>query len=475
MFRLTSEPVDPPAFAQPHAGGVVIFEGLVRDHAEGRAVLRLEYEAYPELAVAEGNRLVAEAIERFGLTAAEVIHRTGMLEIGDVAVWIRTAAAHRREAFAGCEWIIDQLKVRVPIWKRETYADGDSGWIGADAVGTNPDFDRAFLERQIRLDEVGEEGQARLAKARVLLVGVGGLGCASLPYLCAAGIGTLGIADPDSVEISNLHRQILYQAQEVGRSKVERAAAFARKLRPTVQIETYVEPVHASNVESLVRSYDWVVDGTDSLAVKQRLNRACRAAGVPLTTASVHRFEGHLATVAPGGPCLECLFDPWPVDGCVSTCAETGVMGFVPGTLGILQAAEVIQGLLNGHAPLASHLLLVDLRNFETRRLARSVRPGCPACAGEPISADPLQVSTLAEASARFGSFELVDIRESDEAPPLAQAHRRIAGSSLRPEDLHPPSVLVCATGKRSLEWARRLQGQGLDSVVSLEGGLRSA
>lgn len=132
MFKLSLDPIAPAPMDLPGAGGYVCFEGKVRNIANGREVFRLEYEAYPEMAEAEGNKLVAEAVAQFGLIAAQIVHRVGILEIGETAVVIQTASRHRREAFAGCEWLIDELKQRVPIWKRESYADGDSGWIGID-------------------------------------------------------------------------------------------------------------------------------------------------------------------------------------------------------------------------------------------------------------------------------------------------------------------------------------------------------
>ena len=132
MFKLTREPITVPEMAVASAGGFVSFEGKARDHHQGRQVLALEYEAFDEMAQTEGDRLLVEAVERFGVLRAECIHRVGRLEIGETAVWIGVAAAHRAEAFDACEWIIDELKVRVPIWKKEHFADGDSGWVGID-------------------------------------------------------------------------------------------------------------------------------------------------------------------------------------------------------------------------------------------------------------------------------------------------------------------------------------------------------
>lgn len=473
MFRLTTDPIQ--VVHQDHlgAGGFVSFEGKVRDHADGREVLRLEYEAYPELAQSEGDKLAREAVERFGLISATIVHRVGVLELGETAVLIQTAAAHRRQAFASCEWIIDQLKFRVPIWKRETYADGDSGWVGADAHGSGPNVDTEYFERQVRLPEVGAEGQLKLSAARVLLVGVGGLGSGSLPYLVAAGIGAIGLVDPDEIELSNLHRQVIYGTDEVGRSKVERAANFARKLRPGITVDVHPVALGSGNVDALVASYDWVVDGTDSLAVKALLNAACRRHRKPLVTASVHRFEGHLMTVLPDGPCLNCLFPTWPADSCVGSCAETGVLGVVPGLFGVLQANEVLKGILGFGEMLGDKLLLLDLRTGGTELISRANRENCLGCAGEMShDPDPIEIESIAEAKRRFGSYQLVDIRELYEKPDIRLPHVRQPMSRFDSSSLAGNIVLCCAAGVRSFHLAAILRSQGFKSVYSLRGGM---
>lgn len=472
MFRLSHDPIEPEFVESDAAGGFVTFEGKVRNHANLRTVVALEYEAYEELAVSEGNRLVAEAVERFRLDTAHVCHRLGRLEIGDTAVVIQTSAAHRREAFGGCEWILDQLKHRVPIWKRETYADGDSGWVGADAPGGLPDLESQLTQRQRRLAEIGDQGQARLKETSVLLVGSGGLAAGCLPYLAAAGIGTIGLIDDDVVDLSNLHRQVLFAVEDVGRLKVERAAQFVNRLAPTATVHRHAERLSESNVDRFVASYDWIVDGTDNLPTKFMLNEACHRHGKPLVTASVHGFEGQLLTVVPGGPCLRCLFPTAPASRCVGTCAENGILGVVPGTLGILQANEVLKGVL-GFGELHSHrTLLVDLRS-ETLSIGRDVNPKCPVCGdGEDVS-DPCEIGSVDEARSRFGEFTWVDIRELDELPELKVDHVRLPFSSLT--ELPPGNlVVVCETGTRSLRIAARSLAAGRPNVVSLRGGVAS-
>jgi molybdopterin/thiamine biosynthesis adenylyltransferase len=416
--------------------------------------------------ISEGNALLDEAKATFGLLHASVIHRTGTLVIGESAVLIQVAAPHRREAFAGCEWIIDQLKVRVPIWKRETYADGDSGWVGADAKADNSRFDDLFFERQMRLGEVGPEGQQKLKNTRVLLVGVGGLGSGCLPALVGAGIGSIGFVDGDIVELSNLHRQTIYVSTDVGRSKTERAAAFAIRLRPNVHTEVFPEPITEANVDKLVGAYGWIIDGTDSLEVKFLLNAACKKAGKPLVTASIHRFEGHIMTITPGGPCLNCLFPEPPATDSVGTCAEEGVMGVLPGIFGMLQANEVLKGILGYGDVLSHHLMTFDLRTGKTQMIERSHRDDCAGCRGEFSG----MILSLDEARTKLGKFRLIDIRENPEHC-LPVDHEKISAFDLIADPGDGPIVVSCNRGSSSLRTVQQLRKMGFSNVYSLRGG----
>src|SRR3954454_6054450 len=236
----------------PTAGGYASFEGWVRNHNEGHKVRHLEYEAFEQLAVKEGERIVAEAIKRFGIERAACVHRVGDLAIGDMAVWVGASARHRDEAFRACRFIIDEVKHRVPIWKKEHYVNGDSGWVNCERcalpgehehehehaqahahahgkhpprTATAPDY-----SRQIALREVGSAGQARLRAASVLVVGAGGLGVPVLQYLAGAGVGHIGIIDGDRLEPSNLHRQTWYALADCGQEKAVLAAARVRAL-----------------------------------------------------------------------------------------------------------------------------------------------------------------------------------------------------------------------------------------------------
>ena len=460
-FLLSTTPIAPVPMQHEEAGGFVVFEGKVRNHAEGHTVVGLEFEAFAEMATTQGEALVDEAIERFSLLDARVIHRVGKLVIGDTAVVVQTASAHRRESFEACEWIMDQIKWRVPIWKRETYSTGVAEWVipGQAASGQ---LDDAMFARQMRLPEIGEEGQAALAKARVLLVGVGGLAAGSLPSLVGSGIGTLGLVDADLVEVSNLHRQTLFGASDVGRMKVERAAVFARRLRPNLTVQTFPVRLTESNAEQIVSGYDWIVDGTDSLSTKFLLDRVCQRLRRPLVTASVHQFEGQLLTVQPEGPSLADLFPEPPPDHCVGTCAQSGVLGVVPSLMGVLQANEVIKGIL-GLPILDRTLLLFDFRTLEATTIRRKAS-GIQAPADSPWDIEPT--------TENLNSFDLVDIRDMDETPELTHPHKRVPLHACYEAEWQRPTLFVCASGRRSYRLVADLRAQGVRDVFSLLGGI---
>jgi adenylyltransferase/sulfurtransferase len=472
-FDLTNAPIPevPLLPANLSAGAVSAFVGYVRDHNEGRPVRRLEYEAYPELAQKEGERIVGEALGRFPILDARCRHRTGVLELGDVAIRVEAAGAHRAEAIRACEWIVEEVKRRVPIWKKEHYADGDSGWVNATTPGHAEVTSDDYYRRQASLAEVGSAGQASLADLRILVVGAGGLGCPALAYLAGAGVGHLTVVDPDRVEASNLHRQVLFGIDDLGMAKAVAAARRLRALNPFITANPIEAAVTASNAVELVAAHDLVLDGTDRLATKFLLNRVCVALGKPLLVASVHRFEGQLQLVRPGGPCLECLWPEPPADGCVGTCAEVGVLGVTPGVLGTLQATEAIKWRLGLPGPVSDgSLLLFDLLSLRSQTLRLPRRADCPVCGP---SAEPLRgIEEIELAHPDLGAFEIVDIREPDEveADPLAGVPNRPLSTWTVPEGGTRPLLLVCARGVRSGRLARQLREAGY-AAYSLRGG----
>jgi adenylyltransferase/sulfurtransferase len=525
-FCFSSERIDPErlraGLERAAAGGYASFEGWVRDHNDGRHVRHLEYEAYAALAVREGERIVEEAIARFGVLAARCVHRVGDLAIGDLAVWVGVSSAHRAEAFAACRYIIDEVKHRLPIWKKEHYSDGDSGWVNCEACAqphaaheqgheraaahehahshANAHMEPATApyvpdySRQTVLPEVGAAGQARLAAASVLVVGAGGLGVPVLQYLAAAGVGRIGIADGDRVEASNLHRQPLYRAADIGASKVEAAARELRSLNPTVRVDVHAEAIDAGNVDRLVAGYDLVVECTDNFRAKFRLNDAVVRHGKPCVFASIYQYEGQLQVYRPDAhwPCLRCLWPEAPLDGVVGNCAAAGVLGPVPGALGAMQAMQALQILLESPHDATPSLVVFDLSALTSRRVRTQRNPDCrheravaddtgwtSNATHEAALARPLELEFETLADARASGLELIDIRERwerDDDAPESRIERHLPLSELMQGQAEWPGsgryLLVCAHGVRSLALAERLRERGHEEVYSMRGGL---
>jgi sulfur-carrier protein adenylyltransferase/sulfurtransferase len=337
--------------------------------------------------------------------------------------------------------------------------------------------------RQILLKEIGPDGQAKLARARVLIVGAGGLGSPVLQYLAGAGVGRLGVVDADTLDASNLHRQPIYALADTGASKVELARAAILAINPSLTVDTYPERFTADNALDLVRAYDVVVDCSDNFRTKFLLNDAAVLARRPAVFASVYQYEGQLQVYKPepSHACLRCLWPDATADGVVGNCAEAGVLGPVPGTFGSLQALLTLKILLGLPGQLGGELLLLDFTNFSSTKLKAPRRSACtaPACAlihdipGEEKDIE-IELSSLAAASERH--LEVIDIRTAEEIATQPAKARHIAMPTLlaNPDLLSATGryLLVCASGKRSLATARELRKRGL-AVHSLAGGLQ--
>lgn len=484
-FEFSATPIEGSALAaplaNPGAGGFAAFEGRVRDRNEGREVLALDYEAFEALALAEGARIVQDALDRHGATAARCVHRLGHLSVGDVAVWVGVSAPHRAEAFAACRAIIDAVKHGLPIWKKEHYADGDSGWVNCQHAVHAQHFD---YSRQLALPEVGHEGQSRLEQARVLVIGAGGLGCAVLASLAGAGVGSLTIVDHDRVDASNLHRQPLYRIADVGRLKAEAAAERLAAYNPEIRVTALPRRFDAAVAGELVTDVDVVVDCTDNFASKFLVNDAAMHARVPAVLASVYQYEGQLQVVRAdrGGSCLRCQWPEPTRDGLVGNCVESGVLGPVPALLGQMQAMEVLKLLLGLPGQLEDELLLVDLLSQGVRRLAAPRNPGCAGrCVriGTGLQADGDVDVTLPLTAAAAAGYRIVDIREPMECefePMPVTGHESVPLGRLLDGALEVdgdrPCLLVCAHGVRSRAAAEFLRARGHANVWSLRGGL---
>lgn len=246
-----------------------------------------------------------------------------------------------------------------------------------------------FTEDQIRrysrhiiLPDVGGKGQKKLLAARVLIVGMGGLGSPAALYLAAAGIGTLGLLDFDVVELSNLQRQVIHTTQDVDRLKVDSAAETIKAINPDVSVNIHNERASSENIMDIISEYDLVLDGTDNFPTRFLINDACVLAGKTNVYGAVFQFEGQISVFSPhqGGPCYRCLIPEMPPPGSVPSCQEAGVLGVLPGVVGVLQATEVIKMILGIGKPLLGRLMLFDALSMETFEVKLDRKNDCPVC-----------------------------------------------------------------------------------------------
>jgi sulfur-carrier protein adenylyltransferase/sulfurtransferase len=342
--------------------------------------------------------------------------------------------------------------------------------------------------RQILLKEIGQQGQAKLKQARVLIVGLGGLGSPVMQYLAGAGVGFLGLVDADVLDASNLHRQPIYELADVGKPKAELARAAIAAINPAVEVEAFAARFNADNALELIERHDVVVDCSDNFRTKYLINDAAVLAQKPAVFASVYQYEGQLQVYKPDPrhACLRCLWPDAIADGVVGNCAAAGVLGPVPGAFGSLQALLTLKILLQLGAQLEGELLLLDFMNFSSLKIRAPRRAECaaPKCAHiqAPMREDrdieiawDIAWDSLANAAAQ--GFDVIDIRTAEEvaARPAAARHIPMHQLLANPELLgvSRPALLVCATGKRSLAAAQALRNRGL-MVRSLAGGLQN-
>ena len=367
---------------------------------------------------------------------------------------------------------------------------------------TNDEIER--YSRHLILPELGMEGQRRLKAGRVLMVGAGGLGSPVGLYLAAAGVGRIGLVEFDRVDVTNLQRQVLHGTKDVGRPKLDSAIERMHDLNPHVEVTGHATRLTRDNALELVRSHDLVVDGTDNFATRYLVNDACVLTGRPNVYASIFRFEGQASVFATAeGPCYRCLYPTPPPPGAVPSCAEGGVLGVLPGLLGVVQATEALKLLAGIGEPLVGRLLLVDALGMRFRTVKVRRDPRCPACgtreirslqdyealcagpaahdappAGALLAVAEITPAELAAKRARRDDFQLVDVRD-----PHEWAIGRIPGATLLPLGGLPGSaegaldparevVVYCKGGVRSRKAALALAEVGFTRVSSLTGGI---
>jgi molybdopterin/thiamine biosynthesis adenylyltransferase/rhodanese-related sulfurtransferase len=346
--------------------------------------------------------------------------------------------------------------------------------------------------RHLLIPEVGLAGQEKLAAARVLCVGAGGLGSPVLAYLAAAGVGRIGIVDDDTVDLTNLQRQILYTMDDIGAPKAATAAERLRALNPQVALDAIPVRFSAVNARELVRLYDVVVDGTDTFGSRYLINDACVLEGKPDVYGSIFRFDGQVSVFgARGGPCYRCLYPQPPPDHLVPTCAEGGVLGALAGMIGTWQAAEALKLVLGIGSPLVGRLLLVDALDARVREVRVARDPACPLCGDTPSIRELDDAPSVPPASRRVAELAAgeLDAVLADPAARLLDVrdpHERIFGSlpgaieipageleaRLHELDTARTYVVACRVGAKSRWAAERLRDAGFAKLYHLTGGL---
>jgi molybdopterin/thiamine biosynthesis adenylyltransferase/rhodanese-related sulfurtransferase len=362
--------------------------------------------------------------------------------------------------------------------------------------------DLSRYSRHLILPEVGMEGQRHLKAARVLCVGTGGLGSPLALYLTAAGIGTLGLVDFDVVDSSNLQRQIIHSTKDIGRKKIDSAEEKLSALNPAINIVKHETMLSSANALDILKDYDIVADGTDNFPTRYLVNDACVLLGKPNVYGSIFRFEGQASVFATeAGPCYRCLYPEPPPPGLVPSCAEGGVLGILPGLVGVIQATEVIKLILGKGDSLVGRLLLVDALNMRFRELKLRKNPECPVCGTNPtvtalidyehfcgiVPETPQEKNvkngipqlTVKELKARRDAGDdifLLDVREPYEVQ-IAQIGGTVIPQNDVPNRLAEiprdrEIVVHCRSGARSQRIAEFLKQSGYTQVVNLAGGI---
>ncbi|GAA5139683.1 molybdopterin-synthase adenylyltransferase MoeB [Prosthecobacter algae] len=362
-----------------------------------------------------------------------------------------------------------------------------------------PDLAPAELQRYARhlaMPEFGLAAQKKLKAARVLCIGAGGLGSPISMYLAAAGVGTLGLVDPDVVEVSNLQRQLLFGQSDIGRPKLEAARDRLLDINPHLEVRMHREMFTAANAREIAADYDLLIDGTDNFPTRYLSNDTAVWLGKPNVYGSILRFEGQVAVFAPhlGAPCYRCMSPTPPKPGLVPSCAEGGVLGVLPGLVGTMQALEAIKLITGIGQPLLGKLLHVDALSLRFRTFTLRRDPDCPVCGENPTITEPIDyqgfcgmtpppnvptitVQELQDKRSRQEDHFLLDVREPDEYAaaqiegstliPLAQITARAAEI---PRD--KPVLVHCRSGVRSAKAVAALQDLGYTQVWSVAGGI---
>jgi sulfur-carrier protein adenylyltransferase/sulfurtransferase len=378
---------------------------------------------------------------------------------------------------------------------------GSAADLTSLAMSEQGEIQLARYARQVILPDIGPVGQTKIRAAKVLCIGAGGLGSPVSLYLAAAGIGKLGIVDADRVELSNLHRQVIHGMDTLGQLKTDSARQALARLNPEIEIETYPVRFTAQNALQIAASYDIVIDGTDNFPTRYLANDVCVLLRKPNIYGSILQFEGQASVFAPhlGGPCYRCLYPEPPGPGAVPSCAEGGVLGVLPGIIGLIQATETLKLISGAGSTLLNRLLLFDALAMKFREIKLRRDPQCPICGDKPsirqlvdyeqfcgikipgdksMSPDEVSVHDMKEALDNPSrGIQVIDVREPDEQKiaavkgvpllPLSQLPQRYR--ELDPEKSY---YLHCKAGGRSMKALEFLRQQGFKNLKSVAGGI---
>ena len=404
---------------------------------------------------------------------------------------------------------LNEEDIRYMNGEQTVMSDGDTLMIIPSVAGGAPASQAGKLPiltsgeisrygRHIIMPEVGMEGQRKLKSSSVLIIGAGGLGTPAATYLTAAGVGRLGVVDFDTIERSNLHRQVLYSEQDVGRSKAEVAKERLQRVNPNVKIDLYKVKLDSSNALEILKGYDLILDGTDNFPTRYLVNDACVLLGKPNVYASIFRFEGQASVFyAKEGPCYRCLYPEPPPPGLVPSCAEGGVLGVLPGIMGSIQAGQAITMLLGKGDPLIGRLLLFNALDMKFKELKLKKNPECPVCGlhptvkklidyeafcgiGQEISPElEITVQTLKQWQDQKKDILTLDVREPFEYEICHLNDAKLIPIGKLPERVNELNtadqiVVYCHTGVRSAQAVKFLNDLGFKKAKNLKGGIKA-
>ena len=473
MFSISDQPIKPFGLGDSRAGGVAIFEGLVRNHNENKPVDGLEYEAYTELAEIEGNKIIEEAKQRFDIRDIKAVHRVGHLAIGDVAIRVEASAEHRQAAFEACEYAVEEIKHRVPIWKREAYSDGSGEWLKTESASQDDltEAEQAFHCSQI--SHIQQEGQLKLKGAEVLVVGVGSLGCSAATNLARAGVGRIIIVDHAAIELEDLSLQTLFTTNDLGRRKPFVAAERIRQQNPWITVKAIEDKVTSNNANDLANGASIILDCSNDQETTLALNASAAALNIPLVHASSSGSQQNASSWTPNSDtgCLYCQAqEPKQSSGCISN----GTLGMI----GALQAWETLRVIIGEKGPLNHHRFVFNLSTLESELIPKRRLTDCPVCGSieseimNPTNPIPLLITSRAD----LAPWTVVDVRkpENIQSEPISEITTvSCPDRSIQKLEGYKGQKLlaVCELGVSSLHFAEDLREQGHEGACALVGG----